>query len=264
VARSFPPGRPTALTCSPCGRLTAAGAAGGRLTVWDNAHGRQAASWDAHAARVTCAAFARGGALLLTASDDGTVRMWEPATGAALATVSAHGAGVHGFVVAAGAAGRARMLTVGGDRRCKAWDIDTMTCLLDVELSCIGTCVAVDAAWTYAFVGGRDGDVFRIDLGDVDEHGSGAISTLAGHDGPVLSVAVSADGMTLFSGGEDGTVRVWDAGSCQHLRTLTNHSGPVSCVATIIMDASLLDREERDADKGLWQPAPLQKFPTSA
>ena len=42
---------------------------------------------------------------------------------------------------------------------------------------------------------------------------SDSFKTLEGHTGPVESVAMSVNGSLLVSGGEDGTIRVWDAAS---------------------------------------------------
>jgi WD40 repeat protein len=56
--------------------------------------------------------------------------------------------------------------------------------------------------------------------------------TLAGHTGPVRSVAVTPDGAGIVSGGHDGTVRVWDLATGAPLgEPLTGHTGPVYCVA---------------------------------
>src|SRR5262249_27180956 len=55
--------------------------------------------------------------------------------------------------------------------------------------------------------------------------------TFRGHTRSVLSVAFSPDGTRLVSGGQDTTVRVWDAGTGQETLTLRGHKGMVSSVA---------------------------------
>jgi hypothetical protein len=54
---------------------------------------------------------------------------------------------------------------------------------------------------------------------------------LTGHTGGVLSVAVTADGRTAVSAGDDGTVRVWDLTTGTETRALTGHTDWVRSVA---------------------------------
>ncbi|EXL39405.1 hypothetical protein FOCG_17986 [Fusarium oxysporum f. sp. radicis-lycopersici 26381] len=57
------------------------------------------------------------------------------------------------------------------------------------------------------------------------------LQTLEGHDGPVFSVAFSADGQRLASGSNDRTVKVWDAVTGACVQTLEGHGGSVNSVA---------------------------------
>jgi serine/threonine protein kinase len=54
---------------------------------------------------------------------------------------------------------------------------------------------------------------------------------LWGHQGPVLSVAFSADGRLALSGSADATMRLWDLESGQERCRFMGHGGPVNKVA---------------------------------
>ena len=45
------------------------------------------------------------------------------------------------------------------------------------------------------------------------------------------AVAIAPDGTWLASGGDDGTVRIWDPATGQQRAALTGHTGPVTAVA---------------------------------
>jgi WD40 repeat protein/serine/threonine protein kinase len=55
--------------------------------------------------------------------------------------------------------------------------------------------------------------------------------TLRGHTGAVHSVALSPDGTRVATGSQDGTVKLWDAGTGRESRTLSGHTGGVWSVA---------------------------------
>ena len=54
-------------------------------------------------------------------------------------------------------------------------------------------------------------------------------ATLTGHN--VKSISFSPDGQTLASGGSDGTIRLWNASTGTHKRTLIGHLIWVSSVS---------------------------------
>ncbi len=75
-----------------------------------------------HTGPVTSAAFSPDGALIVTAGDDGTAKVWDVATGTELHTLAGHTAGV---TSAAFSPDGALVVTASDDNTAKVWDVAT-------------------------------------------------------------------------------------------------------------------------------------------
>ena len=77
----------------------------------------------------------------------------------------------------------------------------------------------------------------------------------------VWSVALSADGQLLASGGTDGMVRLWETGAGRLLATLEGHSGAVWSVA-LSTDGRLLASGGADGTVWLWETGTCRALST--
>ncbi|MFF4522609.1 WD40 repeat domain-containing protein [Streptomyces bluensis] len=106
------------------------------------------------------------------------------------------------------------------------------------------------------FVAGTDsGRVYVFDLSG-DEDGDPIHEPSAGHEGRInaLDVAMVGDRAVAVTGGEDGTVRIWDlAGGRQVGPPLTGHSGSVEAVVvTTMQDRAVALTTGRDGVVRVW------------
>ncbi|WP_445637595.1 WD40 repeat domain-containing protein [Nostoc sp. DSM 114161] len=74
---------------------------------------------------------------------------------------------------------------------------------------------------------------------------------LKGHSGKVNTLAISADGKTLVSGGEDKTVKIWNLQTGELKQTLAGHTGKVNAVA-ISADSKIIASASNDKTVKIW------------
>ena len=177
-----------------------------------------------HRAAVYTAAFAPDGARVVTASADGTARIWDAASRELLLTLNGHEGSVNRAVWSPDGT---RIATASADGTARIWDAASGELLL--TLSGHSDSVVV-VAWspdgTQVATGSADSAVRLWDAS------TGRLRhTLTGHTDRVNGVSWSPDGSRLVSVGADRQARIWDAVSGAELFILAGHNRAVNRAA---------------------------------
>ncbi len=249
----------------PNGKMVAS-AAGSQVHLWDPATGVQIkvlSRIEATDRPFKSIAFRPDGAALAVGSDDGILRVYEVATGKETFKSAPRNARIERVAYSPngkliGVADANGMAAVYAPAAPAA---NTMPMSTGVQNPAGGVCSGVGFTSDSGaiFTCGADGKA-RLTAGP-NPDGSATTTTTTqlreytGHTGPVIDLAVTADGKSLITGGDDKTVRVWDVTTGRQVRAFQGHSTRVLAV-TIRSDGRQIASAGEDGAIRLWDLSP--------
>ena len=202
----------SSVAINPSGEWLAFGARKlGQLLVWEWQSESYVLKQQGHYFDMNALAYAPDGQNVATGGDDGKVKVWNTISGFCFVTFSEHSA----VVSAVEFAKQGQVLfSASLDGTVRAFDLiryrnfRTFTSPTPVQFSCL----AVDPSGEVVAAGSSDS--FEVFLWSVQT--GKLLDVLAGHEGPVSSLAFSPTGNLLASGSWDKTVRMWNVFARSH------------------------------------------------
>jgi WD40 repeat protein/energy-coupling factor transporter ATP-binding protein EcfA2 len=152
---------------------------------------------------VSSASFSPDGQLVVTASEDGTARLWEVETGKEITVLSGHEGEVH--LASFNPKGQL-VVTASEDGTARLWEVET-----GEEIAVLRGHEGEVSSASFSPVGrlvvttSEDGTarLWEVETGE-------EIAVLRGHEGEVSSASFSPDGRLVVTASEDGTARLWE------------------------------------------------------
>lgn len=200
-----------------------------------------------HQGPIGAVAFSPDGRTAATGSDDGTVRLWDSATGASLERTLSHGGPVRAMAFSPDGS---TLLTGSDDQKVRVWEVATGALL-------IGPLAHLDRVRAVAF--SPDGKTFLTGSNDRTVRlwdaatGKPRAEPLV-LDGRILAVAFSPDGKWFLTGGDDKLARLWETATLHPVGAPWHHEGEVRALA-FSPDGKRAITGSSDRSARLWETA---------
>ncbi|MFN6529774.1 serine/threonine-protein kinase [Nostoc sp. ChiSLP03a] len=209
-----------------------------------------------HENSVLSVAISPDGKTIASSGDDGTIKLWNLATGKLIASLNGHFQQVNVVVISPDGK---LLVSASDDNTIKIWNLATrkqIRTLIGHSDSVHALAISADSE---TLVSASDDNMIKIwDLATGEQ-----IRTLAGHTFWVRSVAISPNGVILASGSFDKTIKIWNLAKGYPIRTLEGNSQTVTTVA-ISPNGKTLASASRDRTIKLWNLATGRELRTLA
>jgi len=199
------------------------------LRIWNAATGEEIRKLDGHENSVRAVQWSPDSTRLASASEDGTARIWDPATGAELIrfdTPLAKAGERHGLSTVCWSPDGAKLVSAGVDGVIWVWDVATQAEIHAIKAQAGRVmCVSWRPDAVQLASAHHDGTVRLWDAAT-----GGELTVLPGHRAGVPCIKWAPDGSNLASASRDRTVRLWEVDGANPTQSLRSSHMKDNCL----------------------------------
>jgi WD40 repeat protein len=175
-----------------------------------------------HIGHITCCVYSSDAGRLLSGSRDKTLRVWNIETGEEILTMSGHSEGV---TACAFLPGEQRVVSLSYDNTIRIWDSETGNEITVIPgLSRNACAISPDGRRILSTVRGENSiSVWSTETGE-------RLMSFPEQRSWISCYAYSPDGLRILSGSQDGTLKMWDAGTGDEIANLPGHKILDACL----------------------------------
>jgi WD40 repeat protein len=194
-------------------------------------------------------AISADGRVIVSASADSTIKLWDALLGIELTTLARHTRPVSDCAISRDGT---RLVSASEDKRLTVWDYDRSNERASFRATLAGHEAAVSACDISSdgrfVVSASEDKTLKLWESSTGQE----LRAFEGHTARVTGCAIRADGSVIISASLDDTLKVWNAESGKEIATLRGHKAGVRDCA-ISADGSIAVSASRDATLKVWE-----------